>query len=542
MQLKNLLRLGKDTKATTTSNQQVSNPITGPVTGQETAIIKPLSPDYLWNPPYGRPRYDDVVLERNLCKTAYIKSIVWTLANEVATTDYEIVPKKQYVKNGVPVRDFSKDQERILEFFDNPNGNDENLNMLLQKVTTDILEIESGVIVKVFNPAGQMVQLLAVDGATILKNPDEHGYYGNRDDIIPFTSVVYDSKQGRYVQTPSFRLNSKESYKEDLDRFNVKDRAAYFQFGHYVGMPIPFGKREIVYMSRNPRTDTTYAYPPAAILGDVLYTLIYGSSYNNAFYTNNNLPDGILTLLGAQEQQLRSFKEQFENKFVVKDSFGNSVKKFFKLHVTASPVDFKPFMLEPAVMQVLEQQQWFIKLVWACFGIPGEEMGFTDSTGSKNVSESQTAVHKRKAIQPILRLIEYHINSQIMPEFGVKELEFKFKSFDLDEEIKKQTLYQLQMQNNIITPNEIRALEGKQSLGTEGNKTSMERQAEQFAMNNDALRNNQDSAAGDVQKKSLPSKEEQDMKGPLDDLYDEVEQQLLTSIAALDNDVLGRLR
>lgn len=495
----------------------------------DTGLFKSLSPDYLWNPPYGKPRHDDVVLERKLCRNAYIASIVWTFANEVSTTDFEIVVKSQYVKEGKPVRDFEKDQRRILDFFDNPNGNDESFGMLLQKVVTDILEVEAGVLVKVFNLKGEMVQLVSSDGATFLKNPDPHGYYGNRDEIIPFTTIQYDPKEHRYINVPLY------AGKEDLLKYNVSDRAAYFQYGSYVGFPVPFGRREVLYMSRNPRTDSTYALPAAAILGDVLYTLIYGSGYNNAFYTNNNLPDGILEMVGANFDQMQAWKEQYEKNFVVKDSFGNKVKKFFKLHVTNSPSKFTPFMLEPQVMQVLEQQQWFIKLVWATFGIPGEEMGFTDSTHGKAVGEGQTAVHKRKAIMPLLRLIEYHVNTQIMSEFGVPELEFKFKCFDVDEEIKKQTLYGLQLQNNLVTPNELRALEGKPPIeGETGDLTNSEREKEsQEAM--------LDAKTPPGQKTNV-RKEEAALAGPLDALYDAAEKELLEAVSSLDNDMLGRIR
>lgn len=496
----------------------------------EEGVIKTLSPDYLWKPPYGIPRYDDVVLERQLCRTAYIASIVWTLAQEVGTTDFEIRVKKQFMKDGKPVRDFSKDQERITEFFDNPNGNEESMGQLLQKVVTDILEIESGVLVKVFNQKGEMVQLMAVDGGTILKNPDEHGYFGNRDEFIPFTSVQYDPKERRYKQVQLFNGG------KDLDAFNVKDRAAYFQFGNYIGFPIPFGRREIVYMSRNARTDLSYALPAAAILGDVLYTLIYGSAYNNAFYTNNNMPDGILEMVGSLEPQMKSFKEQFETKFIVKDGFGNKIKKFFKIHITNTPTKFTPFMIDPATMQVLQQQEWFIKLVWACFGIPGEEMGFTDSTHGKAVGEGQTAVHKRKAIAPLLRLIEYHMNTQVMPEFGVKELEFAFKQVDIDEEIKKQSLYALQLQNNLKTPNEIRAEEGLPPIDHElGNKTGMEKEQEQFEQQTAADKQNK------PEQKSVAS-EEQALADPLDDFYREAEQKLLEAVEDLDKNMLERIR
>jgi hypothetical protein len=72
-------------------------------------------------------------------------------------------------------------------------------------------------------------------------------------------------------------------------------------------------------------------------------------------------------------------------------------------------------------------------------------MGYTENS-NKAVSQTQTSVHKRKALKPLLKKIEYAINSQIMPELDPSgKLEFCFEDYDLDEELKKAQLYQLQI-------------------------------------------------------------------------------------------------
>lgn len=542
MELKNLFR-GR--KATTKENT-AQPPPQGQNAGQiaidsENALFKAFAPDYLYNPPYGRPRKDDIVLLRNLCKNAYVQSIVWTLSDEVSHTEFDIVLKKQFIKAGKPEVDKHDEAQRILEWFQNPNGNEESFNQILKKVVTDILELDSGVMVKVFNGKGQFQQLYAVDGGTILKNPDQYGYYGHRDEFLPWFTFQWDEKTHQYFKVPIFKDA------KDLDRYLMKDRAAYFQYGNYIGFPVPFGRREIVYVSRNPRTDSTYARPPAAILGDVLYTLIYGSSYNNAFYVNNNVPDGVISIMNASANEIEAFKEQFYNTYRVKDTYGNKVKQFFKMPFTNTEVKFTPFLLDPAVMQILEQQQWFIKLVWAVFGITPDEMGFTDASGSKNVSNQQNTIQKRKSVEPLLRLLEYHINTQVMPEFGVPELEFKFREFDLDEETKKYQLYQIMLATNMTTVNELRALEGKEPLA-DGDKTNSEKQAEQMSQNNPFGGKNENDSQKEknppVEEKTAPSSvasEEDAIKDPIVDFYDVAEEKIRGLIKELDNDQLSKV-
>jgi len=73
-------------------------------------------------------------------------------------------------------------------------------------------------------------------------------------------------------------------------------------------------------------------------------------------------------------------------------------------------------------------------MVWACFGVTSTELGFTeDAKGSAN-QIVQTSVAKKRIIYPLLRLIEYHVNTEIIPEFGVEGVRYKYKIFDIDEE------------------------------------------------------------------------------------------------------------
>ena len=79
-----------------------------------------------------------------------------------------------------------------------------------------------------------------------------------------------------------------------------------------------------------------------------------------------------------------------------------------------------------------------------CFGITAEEMGFTENS-NRATSESQSKLAKRKAIKPMLDVIQYHINTQIMPEFFTKDgilpdyadipLEFEFDMYDIEEDM-----------------------------------------------------------------------------------------------------------
>lgn len=418
--------------------------------GQQKAYI---SNDFLYKPPYGFPRMVDIPNLRALAKTPYVFMVSSTIIDEVASVDWKIQPKPNleqteegleaqgelvnYNNQKIP-RETLNHVLELNDFFNNPNGNDESFEFLIRAITRDIIEIDAGVWVKVFNFAGKLVQIFARDGGTFLKNPDIHGYMGNRDDIIFL---------------PEFGQNG-ESKKVFYETF-LKGNAAYFQYGWVAMMPIPFGKKEIIYMMRNPRSDSIYGRSPVEVLDDVLKTLLYGSVMSLDYYVNNNMPDGVISLLGAKKETMMAFREQFQKQFKIKDDWGVYRKQFHKYPISNVPVDFKAFTIKPAEMELIAQQQWFSKLVWACFGVTPSELGFTEN--SNHATElSQSKVFRRKAIRPVLNLIEYHINTQILPEFGYTDVEFKFNDYDLAEDLERHKLFEIQLKNGIRTTNEVR--------------------------------------------------------------------------------------
>ncbi len=442
---------------------------------QNDSILKSPSPTYLVRPPFGVPMNKNVPAIRALSRNPYVFSATQTIADEIASVEWEV-----FQKEGFNVSD--EELAKAHAFFDNPNGNDESFSQLLRRTVPDILELDAGVWVKSFSfekyvprkgdepdslVGGELKQIFAKDGGAFLVNPDFFGYFGNRSDYIAplyanpqitpelrkqMESAVRgtlkmpgeDPHQGRHPG----RLHTAHhgllppfgSYAETFPQlYNMYDslflpQAAYFQYPtRQAQLPVPFGKREVIYMMRNPRTDRHYGTGAVEMLVDIIYTLIYGSKYNLDFYLNNNMPDGVLEYLGSNRKDIRRLKELLQKEFRIKDSFGNLRKIFFNQPMVSHPLKFVQFNLDPIKMEIIGQQQWFIKLLWACFGVNASEMGFTEDS-NRATEHAQSAVVKRKVINPILKNFDYYINRGITPEFGNPGIGFRFKNFDLDEE------------------------------------------------------------------------------------------------------------
>lgn len=427
----------------------------------EQEIFKAFIPWFLYKPPYGFPRTANPLQLRQFAQNPYIFAIKKTLQDEVSSVPYDIVLREEYIEEGA-----TEDKEvkrQMIRFFDNPNGNDESFEYLLRSWVGDVVDIGEFIGVKVFDKAGRFCQLFARDAGTFLKNPDIYGYFGNRTDFVPpVTQYILTGglpanfqEQFHKVDSPEKADKLHESMRSEHYDAMYRDSAAYFQYGWTAGArPVPFGKREILTGGLTPRTNSIYHISPIEVLYNQILTLIYGSEYNLDFYLNNNLPNGLLTIKGCSQDQASAYRQQMENTYMNQDEFGNFKKKHFKVPITGYEAVFTQMQMSSKEMEVIEQQKWFTKLLWSVFGVTASEMGFTEDS-NKAVDQNQSAVSKRKAIKPFLKMFEYAINTQLMPEFGHPEYEFKFIDYDIAEDKQKHELWQMQINMGIRTPRQI---------------------------------------------------------------------------------------
>ncbi len=387
---------------------------------KEHQIYKAVVPNFLYKPPFGFPLSKNVPEIRRLSKTPYVAMVNSTIVNEVATLDWKITADDG---EGVPNEILKKTEE----WFYNPNQNDESLDQVLKPFIYDILELESGVLEKVWNLKGEFVEIYARDGGTFTKNPNLHG-------VLPLSQ-------------------------ED----DPNAEPAYYQYGWLTGSrPIPFDRREIVYAIANPRADSIYGTSKVEILLDVIQLLTYGVESNLEYFSDNNIPKGALVMEGANKDDIESFGKVWQESLRKKDPSGKWRKYFHKMPVMNKKGEFIRVGFSNLELELIEQQKWFTKIVWAVYNITSSELGFTEDS-NRATEVVQSNVFKRKAIAPLVALIEYQFNTNIINDLpwikGTQyegKVKFEFDKFDLQEELAKRELYQIDIKNGIRTKNEIR--------------------------------------------------------------------------------------
>jgi len=406
-------------------------------------LNKALEPKFLFKPPFGYPRNVNLLEVRRLAATPYVEMCISTIIDEIGAIEWDIVTKECEEGGG-------KDEqiEHIKKFFENPNTNKESFEKILRKVVRDILEVDSGIMIKQFNMKEEMVGIVAKDGATFNKNPDIYGMFTDREELMIGSEIVGDNKQSQNMQPGMIKTSE------------AREKAAYFQFGWVTGIrPIPFGKREVVWFERNPRTDNFYGRSPIEILAEAIQMLIYSIEDNLKYYNDNNVPKGVLGLEESDADSVKAFEDQWTQKMRERDAVGNWRRKPHHIPIINKKPTFTRIQFSNAELELIEQQKWFSKMVWASFGVTATELGYTEDAKGMANQIVQSQVFRKRAINPLLRMIEYNINKEIISEFEYGGIEFKFNTFDVEEETKKAGLYKAQL-DTFKTVNEIRREEG----------------------------------------------------------------------------------
>lgn len=471
------------------------------------AISKAYFPGFMYKPPFGWPKFKDIFTIRRVAAAPQAAMAIQTIIDETIAVPWSIKPKDEDTEENTIT------QAHILEieqFFDNPNTNKESFAYIMKVVLRDLLELDSGIIVKEFNEQEQMVEFRSADAAGFLKNPDIYGKIQDREDFI--IEEFVDIDLGLFVDQGKLGINP-ITFPNALSIRNASERAAYFQFGYSAtARPVPFGKREIVWLEKSPVSHDQYGRSAVENLVDTLQSLIYSITYNLEYFEDNNVPKGFINLPGANTQGLKDFQDRWNDIQLVRDNKSGRIRKsFHRVPITNSPnASFQNVQFSAQELQLIDSQKWFSSLVWSMFGVTPSELGFTEDS-NRATEIAQSRVFKRRAVLPLLTILEYYINKEIISEWEYDDVEFKFNTFDVEEEIVKYGLYQTQVNTKIRTINEIRKDEGLDEVAWGDGPASMQSELgidpeQEFSSNGnegDKPKTKKDEIRQDANKKAL---------------------------------------
>jgi len=303
------------------------------------------------------------------------------------------------------VEDYSPSHiDAVREFLFNPNANDETFAQLLSKVLVDLLVTDVAAIEKVRSLRGNLVEIWARDATTFTVLIDEHGVVtGYRQDVA-----------GREKVT--------------------------------------FGPNDVIFLVLHPQTDSAYGKPILESVIDEVATYLFTNSYIARSFTEDEIPPGILSVGPIGEEAVKQLKADFEA--------GRTNR--YRLRVIWDPerrpdADWIELRRPNREMQLDELRQSIERIIFRAFGLTPLEAGIASEVNRSTALMQRTVAEKRRIV-PIIRMLEYYINTEIVwSEFGYTDVAFKF-DFELTRDVEAEArAYERYVKSGIMSRNEVRS-------------------------------------------------------------------------------------
>ena len=366
------------------------------------------------------------VLRRAVNAVPVARICVDTLKKKIAKTKWVIRTIDPMAK---------ADEQQVKEITDllkNPNDQD-SMRSFLDKILEDLLVLDAVAIEKTRFPDGKLAQMYQVDASTIRPVYDE---MGKQDIPVPLPNG----------ETPPV------SY---LQIFNNSMYGGP-ESGEIVAA---WAKKDFMYFHMNPQgtiDNFGYGLSPIEAVLSVVSNLLNADNFNGNYFDEGAFPPIILQLAQSLDvRQLEAYREYLYNQIE-----GN----FHKPAIVAGGGEMKVHNLKDLTnreMQFMEYTLWLSKLMCAAYGLSPDDIGLTDTTGSKSVAESQKEISEGKGYGSYLDLLKEIINSQIIwKDFGYTDLEFEWVAIDSLDPKTAVEIQDIRLKNGTMTVNEVREKNG----------------------------------------------------------------------------------
>ncbi len=434
------------------------------------AVDKLYIPFFLYKPPFGWPRNQNLPAIRRLAQTPQAAMGIKAILDVVDTVPWDIVPKEGFEEDNQTVIDHIKE---VKAFFQNPNETKETFGDFQRKILRDMIEINSGIINKEFNAFEQFVGMVAGDGSVFLMNPNRYNKFTEREELILTKNIFLKEKEdtttinGHELTGINFVPDTPENIVPGLTIFQASNKAAYFQFPWTAGTggkPVPFGIREIVWIQDNPTTSSIYGISIFENLLEILQTLVYLVEFYQDYFEDNNVPKGLINLEGATNDDIDDFSDRWNESQLTVNRTGQIKKAIHRVPIANfDSVKFERIQFTAEEIDFIATTKLFSQIVWGMIGLNPSEVGFTENT-NRATELAQDKKFMRRGILPRLKKLAEKYNQEIISEFEFDDVEFKFIIQNLDDDTTQAKLWQIQLNSGWKTVNEIRKEAGMPPL------------------------------------------------------------------------------
>ena len=381
--------------------------------------------DFWWNPPFGRPRNIDYPELEEYEHNVYVQMVINHIVDSVVKTDWAIV---SYAEEEEPPEEIVKE---VTDFFTSKKWQ-ESWKSGLRRMLPDLLLYDCGVLIKVFPK----------------KDYDEEGILQKFDDDTKGAKIKNNHKPIEIMARDG------RSFLKDQTLYGTIKQYFQYTWMGIQGKPIAFDVDEIVYLQMRLASRSPYGISNLEVVKSVVDYLTSSINANRKYWENGFFPGGHLDhpdMVDIDELKKRAqlYKEQLKGE-------GN----YNKWLITSGGVKVTPLQFTNQQMSWLQSSEYFARIVFAIFKVPGSELGFTEGQ-NRATGIQQSQIYKSKGVQNILDLLEDYINRDIIWKHFSEDVKFTFdRSLDLQDEKIRSDIDHTQVTDGIKTINEIRKRDG----------------------------------------------------------------------------------
>ncbi len=153
----------------------------------------------------------------------------------------------------------------------------------------------------------------------------------------------------------------------------------------------------------------------------------------------------------VQDDQLSTVSDRVESQL-------KSGKRIFSL---PGIMKFNQISMSPADMQLLDSKKFSVEEICRFFGVPPDKVFYYTSTNYKSAENSQTTF-MTDTLMPLMRRLENELNTKLIGFKNCRKFKIKFNldNYYESDPAARAAYYQKEFMSGVLTPNEIRSLEG----------------------------------------------------------------------------------
>lgn len=289
----------------------------------------------------------------------------------------------------------------LTTFFAKPDK-DHNWSQWLRLVLEDMFVLDAPTLYVQRTNAGAVYALRPIDGATVKRIIDTHGW----------TPMPPD---------PAYQQILKGT------------------------IALGYTTDELIYRPRNPRTNRIYGYGPIEQIIVTAKLLLSRQASNLEYYDNGNLPEGWLTAAdGWTPQQLKEWQDILDAQLS-----GNLAER---RKARAVPHDSKwTAVKEPALKN--DYDEWLARI--ACFAFSYPPTPFIKQM-NRSTSDNAKESADEEGVQPITRWVKELMDDVIQTHMGFADLEFGFEDKEAQDPLERAQIDQIYVNCGVLEPNEVR--------------------------------------------------------------------------------------